>query len=262
MDSIGTSNQMQLVIPMKHRRLSEQVADKLAGAIARGDYPVGTRLPSERHLAEQLSVGRPTLREALLVLQREGLVDIRTGSGVYVIERRPKRARALEEGIGMLELIEARCLFEGESAALAAKLATPEQMQRIRAALDAMEEEDRLGIPGEEADRMFHVAIAEATQNAAIVYTVQTLWDARSGSTQAARTLERVRAAGIRPRINEHQAVCEAIGARDPEAARAAMRNHLVRVMDDLIEATKAEEIAAMQARIDEQRRRYIGGTP
>jgi DNA-binding FadR family transcriptional regulator len=246
---------------MKPKRLSEQVADKLAAAIARGDHPVGSRLPAERDLAEQFEVGRPTVREALLILQIDGLVDIRTGSGVYVIENRPKRARALEEGIGMLELIEARCLFEGESAALAAKLATPEQLKKIYAALEAMEEEERLGIPGEEADRAFHVAIAEATQNAAIVYTVQTLWDARSGSTQAARTLERVRAAGVRPRINEHQAVCDAIAARDPDAARAAMRNHLVRVMDDLIDATKAEELAAMQARIDEQRRRYVGGT-
>ena len=244
---------------MKPRRLSEQVADKLSAAIARGDHPVGSRLPAERDLADQLDVGRPTVREALLILQIEGLVDIRTGSGVYVVDQRPKRARALEEDIGMLELIEARCLFEGESAALAAKLATPEQVQKIRAALEAMDEEERLGIPGEEADRMFHVAIAEATQNAAIVYTVQTLWDARSGSTQAARTLERVRAAGVRPRINEHQAVLDAIAAKNPEAARQAMRTHLIRVMDDLIEATKAEELEAMQARIEEQRRRYVG---
>ncbi len=244
---------------MKPKRLSEQVAMKLTAAIARGDHPVGTRLPAERDLAEQLSVGRPTLREALLILQRDGLVDIRTGSGVYVIESRPKRARALEEEISMLELIEARCLFESEAAALAAKLATPEQVRRIGDALAAMGEEERLGIPGEEADRDFHVAIAEATQNAAIVYTVQTLWDARSGSTQAARTLQRVRDAGVRPRINEHHAVYDAIVLHDPEGARAAMRTHLIRVMDDLIEATKAEELEAMQARIEEQRRRYVG---
>ena len=244
---------------MKPRRLSEQVADGLASAIARGDYPVGSRLPAERELADQLEVGRPTVREALLILELDGLVDIRTGSGVYVVDSRPKRARALEADIGMLELIEARCLFEGESAALAAKLATPAQVDAIRDALAAMEEEERLGIPGEEADRAFHVAIAEATQNAAIVYTVQTLWDARSGSTQAARTLQRVRDAGVRPRINEHQAVLDAIAAKNPEAARQAMRTHLIRVMDDLIEATKAEELEAMQARIEEQRRRYVG---
>jgi DNA-binding FadR family transcriptional regulator len=242
---------------MRPKRLYEQIAEKLASAIAQGDYAIGSRLPAERDLAEKFDVGRPTVREALLMLELDGLVDIRTGSGVYVVETRPKRARALEGDINMLQLIEARCLFEGESAALAAKLATPEQIELIRAALAAMEEEERLGIPGEQADRDFHVQIARATQNAAIVYVVEALWDARSGSTQVARTLEKVRAAGIRPRINEHLAVFEAIERRDPNGARDAMRAHLMRVIDDLIKAAQAEELAAMHARIDEQRRRY-----
>ncbi len=251
------SNENQLVRQMRPKRLYEQIAEQLAGAIAQGEYAIGARLPAERELAERFGVGRPTVREALLMLELDGLVDIRTGSGVYVVETRPKRARALEGDINMLQLIEARCLFEGEAAALAAKLATPQQIENIRAALDAMEEEERLGVPGEQADREFHVQIARATQNAAIVYVIEALWDARSGSTQVARTLEKVRAAGIRPRINEHSAVLEAIEQHDPEAARDAMRSHLMRVIDDLIKAEQAEELAAMQARIDEQRRRY-----
>jgi DNA-binding FadR family transcriptional regulator len=252
-------NNIQLVTPMKTKRLGEQIASQLASDIANGVYVVGARLPSERELAERFGVGRPTVRSALLVLERDGLIEIKTGSGVYVTSLQPKRARALEAGISMLELIEARCMFEGEAAALAAKLATPAQVLDIAAALQQMEEEDRLNIPGEKADREFHVRIARATQNAAIVYVVETLWDARSGSTQVAHTLEQVRAAGIKPRVDEHRAVFDAIKAGDSDGARAAMRAHLMRVIDDLIKGAEAKELAAMQARIDEQRKRYLG---
>ncbi|NJR44316.1 FadR family transcriptional regulator [bacterium] len=244
---------------MKQKRLGEQIAERLALRISEGEYAIASRLPSERELAERFAVGRPAVREALLVLERDGLVEIKTGSGVYVTSQQPKRARALEADISMLELIESRCLFEGEAAALAAKLATPAQLADIAAALAAMEEEDRFDVPGEKADREFHVRIARATQNAAIVYVVETLWDARVGSSQVAHTLEQVRAAGIRPRIDEHRAVFDAIVAADADGARAAMRAHLMRVIDDLIKAAESKEIAAMQARIDEQRKRYLG---
>jgi DNA-binding FadR family transcriptional regulator len=253
------STDNQLVKPMKPKRLGEQIAEQLAAAIAAGEYPIAARLPAERELAERFAVGRPTVREALLMLELDGMVEIKTGSGVYVVGIHPKRARALEADISMLELIEARCLFEGESAALAAKLATEAQIAAIGAALESMIEEDRLDVPGEQADREFHVRIAQATQNAAITYVIETLWDARSGSAQVAQSLNQVRAAGIKPRIDEHRAVFDAIVARDAEGARAAMRAHLMRVIDDLIKAAEAKELAAMQVRIDEQRKRYLG---
>jgi DNA-binding FadR family transcriptional regulator len=253
------STDKQLVTPMKSKRLGEQIAEQLAASIAAGEYAIGSRLPAEREFAESFKVGRPTVREALLILERDGLVEIKTGSGVYVVSLQAKRARALESSISMLELIEARCMFEGESAALAAKLATREQIESIRHALAAMMEEDRLNIPGELADREFHVQIARATQNAAIVYVIEALWDARSGSAQVAQSLTQVRAAGIKPRIDEHTAVFDAIEAREPERARAAMRAHLMRVIDDLIKAAEAKELSAMQVRIDEQRKRYLG---
>ncbi|MFX5271933.1 GntR family transcriptional regulator, partial [Acinetobacter baumannii] len=66
------------------RRLYRQIADQLRGLIERGEYAVGTKLPTERDLAEQLKVSRPTVREALIALEVEGLVRIRVGSGIYV----------------------------------------------------------------------------------------------------------------------------------------------------------------------------------
>jgi GntR family transcriptional regulator, hexuronate regulon transcriptional repressor len=247
----------KLAIPIKGRRLYEQIAEKLSKAIDRGDHAPGRRLPPERDLALQFAVGRPTIREALIALEI-GYVEIRTGSGVYVQEpamRRSKSPVTLE--IGPFELIEARALFEGEAAALAATLITDEELAGLAAALDAMEEEDRLNIIGEIADREFHVRIARATRNSAVVYVVESLWDARSSSPLVARMLEKVRDAGVRPRIDEHRAVFRALQARDPVAARTAMREHLNRVIDDLLQATEIEELEATRARVREKRDRF-----
>lgn len=248
----------KLAIPIPGRRLYEQIAEKLSKAIDRGDYAPGSRLPPERDLAVQFEVGRPTVREALIALEIAGYVEVRTGSGVYVqppAKRRSRSPLALE--IGPFELIEARVLFEGEAAALAASLITDEELEGLQAALDAMEEEDRLNIVGEIADREFHVRIARATRNSAIVYVIESLWDARSASPLVARMLEKVRDAGVRPRIEEHRAVYNALKAHDSTAARAAMRDHLNRVIDDLLHATEVEELEATRARVREKRERF-----
>jgi DNA-binding FadR family transcriptional regulator len=252
------SRVQKLAIPIRGRRLYEQIAEKLSKAIDRGDYPPGKRLPPERDLAMQFEVGRPTIREALIALEIAGYVEVRTGSGVYVQEsamRRTKTSLALE--IGPFELVEARVLFEGEAAALAATQITDDELAGLSAALDAMEEEDRLNIVGEIADREFHVRIARATRNIAIVYVIESLWDARSNSPMVARLLEKVRDAGVRPRIEEHRAVFNALRERDPVAARAAMREHLNRVIQDMLQATEAEELEATRARVREKRDRF-----
>jgi DNA-binding FadR family transcriptional regulator len=248
----------KLALPIPGRRLYEQVAEKLSKAIDRGDHVPGKRLPPERDLAVQFAVGRPTIREALIALEIAGYVDIRTGSGVYVQEPSKRRNKTpITLDIGPFELVEARVLFEGEAAALAATLITDEELEGLEAALTAMEEEDRLNIVGEIADREFHVRIAKATRNSAIVYVVESLWDARSASPMVARMLEKVRDAGVRPRIDEHRAVFDALRARDSVAARSAMRDHLNRVIDGLLRATEAEEMEATRARVREKRDRF-----
>ena len=75
------------------RRLYEQIAQKLARDIAIGRYDLGQRLPSERELAQAFAVSRPTVREAIIALELDGLVDVRTGSGVYVMNKKPPRDR-------------------------------------------------------------------------------------------------------------------------------------------------------------------------
>src|SRR3954471_15967575 len=102
------------------RRLYEQIAQKLAKAIANGVYEVGQRLPSERELAQSFEVSRPTVREAIIALELDELVEVRLGSGVYVTNSHPPSGHAGAKDIGPFELLEARRAIEGEACALAA----------------------------------------------------------------------------------------------------------------------------------------------
>jgi GntR family transcriptional repressor for pyruvate dehydrogenase complex len=100
------------------RKLYQQVAMTLAQTIRSSAYKPGQRLPSERDLAEQFGVSRPTVREAMIALEIRGLVEARHGSGIYVTQTPEVENTSLELDIGAFELTEARRLFEGEACAL------------------------------------------------------------------------------------------------------------------------------------------------
>jgi GntR family transcriptional regulator, transcriptional repressor for pyruvate dehydrogenase complex len=148
------------------RRLYHQVADQIRNVIDQGKFEPGTRLPPERELAVQLGVSRPSLREALLALEIEGRVEIRMGSGVYVCAP-PSGAGAEPPSMGESpsELMHARSVLEGSIITLAAARATREGLDQVKACLDAMRHEVRRGQSPVEADRRFHVAVAEMTSS-------------------------------------------------------------------------------------------------
>ena len=229
-------------------KLYRKIADTVADAIESGRYKLGDRLPTERELAEQFGVSRPTLREAMIALEMLGMIEARHGLGIYVTGavRPVVPTTEVDFEIGAFELIEARRLFEGEAAALAATSITDEQIAELEALLLRMhEEEEEVG--GEAADRDFHMIIARATGNGAIIATIENLWDWRNRSPLARNILTRARGMGLEPRIVEHRRVVEALKARDPGAARHAMRDHLERVIDHLLHATETEAVQRAQ---------------
>src|SRR5438270_7095237 len=104
------------------QRLYRQIAEQVRALITGGEFQPGSRLPAERDLAKQLGVSRPSVREALIALEVEGWLEVRTGSGVYVLQRRsPRKVRAKVPANewGPLELIRARRVIEGDIAGLA-----------------------------------------------------------------------------------------------------------------------------------------------
>jgi GntR family transcriptional repressor for pyruvate dehydrogenase complex len=239
------------------RRLYQKVADQLAEQIATERYKVGDRLPAERELARDFGVSRPTAREALIALELQGIVEVRVGSGVYVTARPSAAGAAPIAAAGPFEIMEARRLVEGESAALAAAVITDEQLAELAAIVADMEDENRRHVWGEAADRRFHCAIAQATQNSAMAAVVEQLWDMRESSPLSQRLLRMVRMKGVQPVIDEHRAILDALRKRDPKAARAAMRKHLTRVIDNLLETTELEAIEQARAQVQAQRSRY-----
>ncbi|TWB73095.1 GntR family transcriptional regulator [Nitrospirillum amazonense] len=249
-----------LPLPANGQRLYRQVADAIAADIRRGVYATGQRLPSERDLAETFDVSRPTVREAMITLEILGLVEARHGSGIYVTEQLPAGEAAAELDIGAFELTEARRLVEGEVAALAATTITDEELAVLAALLREIGEENERNAVGEQADRRFHLTIARASRNTALVGVVEQLWDMRYKSPLCMAMLERARTAGDLPRVEEHQRIVQSLAARDPQAARAAMRDHLGRVIEGLLEATEMEAVqrarAEVAAKRDELRRR------
>ncbi|CUS43473.1 MAG: FadR/GntR family transcriptional regulator [Pseudomonadota bacterium] len=236
------------------RKLYQQVAAAVAGAIQRGEFAPGQRIPSERDLAEEYKVSRPTIREAMIALDVIGLVKTRHGSGIFVVDNPPKDAAMIGLDIGAFELTEARRLFEGEAAALAAVSITDDEIAALETLIGEMERENLENISGEHADRSFHLTIARATRNSAVVDVVESLWDARYRSPLCAHMLERARSVGVQPRIDEHQRILAALRDRDPHAARREMRDHLARVIDGLLTATESDTFERARAEVEAKR--------
>lgn len=226
-------------------RLYQELARQLLAAIASGQYAVGDRLPAERELAAEFNVSRPTVREAIIALEVQGLVEVRVGSGAYV-RQRPDERLSTAFDVTAFELTEARLLFEGEAAALAATQISEAELDELDDLVRDIAQGNDHG-DGEIADRAFHLLIARATRNAAIVKTIDELWELRSTSPECALLHEKARNAQVKPVVPEHTAIVEALRSRDPARARAAMRAHLGAVIDHLLFAT--EERAVEEAR-------------
>ncbi len=243
--------------PPDNRKLYRQVADAILARIRSGEYEPGARLPSERDLATAFKVSRPTIREAMIALEILGWVDSRHGSGIYVTEHPPAQAGADDLDIGAFELTEARRLFEGEAAALAATTISAAELGELEAILRDMVRENRRREPGERADRRFHLTIARATRNTAISSVVESLWDIRYNSPLCRHMLERARSVGVQPRIGEHRRILAALRKHDPKGARKAMRDHLARVIDGLLRATETEAVDSERKKAVSRRHEY-----
>ncbi|MGE8136237.1 FadR/GntR family transcriptional regulator [Novosphingobium subterraneum] len=217
-------------------------------------------MPAERDLALRYEVSRPTVREAIIALEVQGLVEVRVGSGAYV-KRLPGESDRPGFNVTAFELTEARLLFEGEAAALAATQMTDEDLAEIEVLVQQIAEENRSPNGTETADRAFHLAIAKATRNVAVYNTVAQLWDLRGTSPEAALLHEKARHANIKPVVEEHTAILEALRARDPNAARTAMRAHLSAVLDGLLFATEERLLAEARRATQAKRDRYAKAT-
>ena len=227
----GTELVEDVNVDRAYLRLANQIGDLLTKT---GLKP-GDRLPSERALADQFEVSRTSVREAIIAMELHGIVEVRGGSGAYLVQP-PVRVYGTaafmpESGPGPFELLRARCLIESEVAFVAAETRKDSDLDRIFEALADM----RLYIDDKAAniaaDRRFHVCIADATGNSVLLQMVTAMCN-QTKSPVWNKMDQHFHSADMREASqNDHQLIFDALLARDPFAARAAMRAHLERVI-------------------------------
>lgn len=241
-------------------RLFQGIADQIIELIRSGVFPPGSRLPGERELAERFKVSRVTIREAAIALQARGILDIRSGAGIYVLDGKAAGAEDLPD-ISALELTEARSLFESEAAALAAPTISEESLKRLGELLQIMSQDDGDDEQTTEADREFHMLIASASGNQAITHVIGSLWRLRTELPEVRNTHAAICHHDGHTRQSEHRAIVEALRQRDPEAARTAMRTHFHRLLEAMLDVTEERELSEIRLKADRSRQRFLIST-
>lgn len=236
-------------------RLYRYVAQRMRDDFTSGQYRSGDRLPSERELSARYEVSRPTIREAVIALEVQGVLEVRLGSGAYFCAIPEADAPPVFD-VSAFELTEARLLVEGEAAALAAHHINDAEIAELGALVDDMESENQRNAGTEVADREFHMTIARATRNMAMAMLIENLWDVREKSKPTALLYTKARAADVKPVVAEHRAIVTALRNRDAAQARAAMRAHLSAVLDSLLFAMEEQHIKQAQEDAADRRKR------
>lgn len=227
---------------LKHRAsLTDHVADILIDRILGGNYPVGTKLPAGRLLAQEFDVSAAVIREATERLRTKGLVRSRQGAGCMVLADTLDEGFQLEPPTGtdrqaLLHIYELRTGLEGAAAALAAVRATEDDLQHMAHILAELKASLHLPDSALEWDFAFHRSLAAATHNPHYSQLLAYLSDQWRHSVQVARrhTLELAGLSRTARVHEEHEAIFEAVRARDPHAARLRAQEHLQRACERL----------------------------
>jgi len=238
--------------PVKKSRIYEEVAEQLKALILENKLKPGDRLPSERELAEQLSIGRPSVSHALRTLERMGFIEIRAGEGCFVKEvSLEPYMQSLSESISirladkedqLLKTLEVRRILEVEITYLAAERITDEGLSELRGSLKRQEEtisrkDNRAFL---EEDFNFHHLVAKATGNEVMLMVRNSIADLLRGVIYAAARNE----SGPNPgTLESHKEIYKAIEKKDPELAKKVMLKH--------IELTRKDVIAALKNKTD-----------
>ncbi|UJQ94702.1 FadR/GntR family transcriptional regulator [Mariluticola halotolerans] len=212
--------------------MSNRIYERIYETITVGEWPIGTRLPTEVELAASFGVSRPVVREALLRLRIDGIIESRQGVGTRVISMPSKSVLEFADPGSIADLqqcYEFRVGIEGEAAYLATIRNSPARIADIeRAHRDMISGMSKGGSLGADEDIAFHLAVARATENSYYIATVQSSTQAIGVGIKIASTLSRwTDEQRIKNAISEHAHILETIKSGDGELARRTMRKHI-----------------------------------
>lgn len=251
--------------PVTSEKLSSAVVRQIEELILRGILRPGERLPSERELAQRLSVSRPSLRDAVGQLQAAGLLSTRAGAGIYVAEVLGSAfSPALVDLFArhdeaLFDYLSFRRDMEGLAAERAARLGTDTDLAVVAAVFAKMETAHANRRTEQEAqlDAQFHLAIIEASHNVVMLHMMRSMYDLLQGGVFYNRQVMFKQRTSRHALLDQHRAINDALQARAPDAARAAVESHLdfvQRALRDQQKLAQNEQIA--QQRLDHETER------
>jgi GntR family transcriptional regulator, transcriptional repressor for pyruvate dehydrogenase complex len=223
--------------PIKNTKVYEQVVNQIKGMIISGDLKKGDKLPTERDLAEKLQVSRATVREAIRALEVIGLVESRQGAGNYIKESfedtlvEPLSMMFMLEESNPQEILELRTVLELETAVLAARKITDEELEELKSLIDKINEttDEDLSVA---IDKKFHYTIAKASKNLLIMSVLnvisQLIDEFIKDSRKKILTDEKNRPALIK----QHELIYKALANKDVNLAYEAMKGHFNLIED------------------------------
>ena len=242
-------------MPLGRRKRADEIAEHIERAISTGEFKEGDAMPSEKELAERFGVGRPSVRQALFTLQQQGLVEITSGararvtapSGKFLVGQMGSLiSRLTSTGQGQEHMEQTRLLLEAGVAWQAARVATEEDIRRLKTALNA--NAAAIGNIGAfiRTDVAFHAELATITRNPVFI----SMYDALVGWLTDQRTTTINMPDADRLSVRDHTSIYEAVAARDPMRAFLEMSSHL-RLISELYRESKrlSEEILRQVAR-------------
>jgi GntR family transcriptional regulator, hexuronate regulon transcriptional repressor len=218
--------------PKGHKRYQE-IVTAISGAIREGRYAAGERLPGERELAKEFGVGRSAIREAMVALEVHGLVEAKHGAGLFIAAS-PILKDAASSDLSAVEIFTTRRLCEGEAAALAAVTITDVDLAKLAKAvrdIKARYADEAVDV----ATESFHLTMAQATDNSAIVHVIANLLQMQRSSGSCSELIRRVRSGRVQTWHHDYLRIFRAVRARDSAAARSALHEHFDHVLEAVV---------------------------
>ncbi|WP_432460965.1 MULTISPECIES: FCD domain-containing protein [unclassified Agarivorans] len=236
----------QIMMLFEPKRPYQELGLILRQELMDGHYQVGDRLQPEREIAERLQVSRTVVREAIIMLELENLVEVKKGSGVYVVnipDQSNGRENVMKDDAGPFEMLQARQLLESNIAEFAAIQVTPGDIVKMRAALELERKELAEGSCNSSGDELFHLSIAEATQNSVLVDMLKHSWERREQSPMWKVLHSYITDTAYREEwLADHARILAAMQRKDPIAAKNAMWQHLENVKQRLLELSDIDD--------------------
>lgn len=226
--------------------ISEYVLNQLIEEIQSGKYEVGNKLPTEAEMCEKMEVSRPSVREALSALRLAGVIETKKGDGTYIKALSVhfgQNKETFDHGTNIFELLEARRIIEPAVGQLALEVMSEEFEEKIRLALDGMHKATKKKdfISFHDANKVFHLALVEATHNASLINYIRSLLDLFSESDFGVELRRRylTEIKYIDEALQVHEGIYESVKARDKDKLKQAFIRHNDQVEKQLLGRSK-----------------------